>query len=233
MIKIHPVRTDDKFKDNIAYFAGMIALLIQFVSALLLASFVANEEIRHCKNWMSVTIVTSVIYVICVIRLESTIFYVIGYVLFIPMLIIFKVYELGVVYAFIKESERPGIVRIPVATAIPTAAQSQAVLPCVIAPFLNTSSPTPTAPPQSQVVLPHNVANDLQPYCPEIQDEPSFVEPLLPYYEDPISPVQTDYIVPQVFGPDFPPPYFETQIQRQHERIESPPPSYEEAVWSK
>ncbi|CAL8083869.1 unnamed protein product [Orchesella dallaii] len=208
----------------------MIAILIQFVYAGFLASFVANEEIRNCKNWMSVTIVTSIIYDICIFPgLVSNHFRELGY-FFVVGFTFFKLYELGVVYAFIIEVQRPRIPRPSVTARRLQLAVSQVVSPYAVATtILNTSTNLPTAPPQPQVVLPlpNVVAVDLQPSCPEIQDEPSCIEPLLPYYDEEMSPVETDYVGPQVYGPDFPPPYFETQ--RQYERTESPPPSYDEA----
>ncbi|CAL8083858.1 unnamed protein product [Orchesella dallaii] len=168
-------------REKILHLIGMIALFIQIIYAGVIASHDQHKEVHSCKNWMSVTIFTSIIYAICVVLLwGSTNFSGVGYAL-IMVFTFFKVYELGVMYAFLKEVE---LYEIPItsdAEPISTPEQSQVVS---LATIQNTSALTPTATPQSEITLPHVVAVDLPPSYFTTQNLPECVEPPPPAYQE-------------------------------------------------
>ncbi|CAL8083855.1 unnamed protein product [Orchesella dallaii] len=151
---------DKNTENNTQTFSAIliVTVVIQFIYSPCLLNWVKNYNIRNCKYWQLLTIVTSIIYVTCVASGVAGHFPGTGYTM-IVVFTIFKVYELAAVYAFIKDIERHGI------------------------PITSVASPiSPMT--QSEIVLSYVVATDLPPSYIETQNCLEWVEPPPPFYED-------------------------------------------------
>ncbi|CAL8083852.1 unnamed protein product [Orchesella dallaii] len=142
---------------HVPFMFGMIAIVTQLISVDWLIKLVEKKDIRNGICWLSVTIVTSVIYVICVAaEMIPSRFSGVG-ALIIFGVTLFKIYELNEVFAYIQQLDRCQISSVAASISHPT---------------------------QFQVVLPYGVVADLPPSYFETQNRPECAEPPPPCYEE-------------------------------------------------